>query len=244
MREKMPPIFILAGGLGSRLGQLGKEKPKAMMTVAGEPFIAHQLQLLRRHGFEVAVICTGHLGEQIESLVGDGSAFDITVFYSRDSGTGDLLGTGGALKRAVTIFPIAGDVALTYGDSYLDIPYLPIYQAFLGSGQDALMTVLRNKNKWGRSNIRINQGLIELYDKSALDEKLDYIDFGLTFLKRSVFEAITAEIFDLSLLWQNLIVCKQLTAYEVCNRFYEIGTPHGLRETESFILEQQAKARR
>jgi NDP-sugar pyrophosphorylase family protein len=97
----MIPIAILAGGLATRLGPLTAKTPKALVEVAGEPFIAHQLRLLQREKVNEVVLCVGHLGEPIRSFVGDGRAFGIKVLYSFD---GDrLLGTGGALRRALPL---------------------------------------------------------------------------------------------------------------------------------------------
>ena len=88
------PAAILAGGLATRLRPITTTIPKAMVEVAGRPFIAHQLDLLRENGVRRVVLCLGYLGEQIEQYLGDGAAFGMELRYSHD---GDrLLGTGGA----------------------------------------------------------------------------------------------------------------------------------------------------
>jgi NDP-sugar pyrophosphorylase family protein len=92
------PLALLAGGLGTRVRGISPNLPKALFEVAGHPFIAHQLALLRRGRIRRVVICTGHLGAQIEAYVGDGAAFGLRVHYSREDDR--LLGTGGALKNA------------------------------------------------------------------------------------------------------------------------------------------------
>ena len=115
----MLPIAILAGGLATRLRPVTETIPKALIEVAGEPFLAHQLRLLRRHGFERVVLCVGYLGEQIQAFAGDGRAFGLQVEYSFDGP--QLLGTAGALRRAL---PMLGDAfAVIYGDSYLPCDY-------------------------------------------------------------------------------------------------------------------------
>src|SRR5579883_552361 len=73
--EAMPPLVLLAGGLASRLGSLTAHLPKSLLPVAGQPFIAHQLRLLATQNIREVVICCGHLGEQIQRFVGDGSRF-------------------------------------------------------------------------------------------------------------------------------------------------------------------------
>jgi MurNAc alpha-1-phosphate uridylyltransferase len=144
--ERMPPLALLAGGLATRLRPVTETIPKSMVQVAGEPFICHQLRVLAREGVSDLVICTGYLGGQIESFVGDGSRFACHVRYSAD---GDKpLGTGGALRRAL---PLLGEHFLVmYGDSYLVTPIRPVYEAFRRSRMPALMTVLPQRRPLGR----------------------------------------------------------------------------------------------
>ena len=110
---------MLAGGLATRLRPITETIPKSLVPVAGEPFLAHQLRLLHAHGFRRAVLCVGHLGETIEAEFGDGAAFGFRLEYSFDGPR--LLGTGGALKRAL---PRLGDAFFVlYGDCYLPMDY-------------------------------------------------------------------------------------------------------------------------
>ena len=98
------PVAVLAGGLATRLHPITRTVPKALVEVAGRPFIDHQLALLRANGARRVVLCLGHLGEQVVRHLGDGSAHGLEVSYSHD---GDrLLGTGGALRRAL---PLLGE---------------------------------------------------------------------------------------------------------------------------------------
>src|SRR5262245_51608475 len=126
----MLPVLILAGGLATRLRPVTERIPKALVEVAGQPFICRQLSHLRAQGIEYIVLCTGYLGEQIEALVGDGSAFGLRVIYSYDGPR--LLGTGGAVKRAL---PLAGGrFFVLYGDSFLPCNFRSVEAAFLESG--------------------------------------------------------------------------------------------------------------
>ncbi len=95
----MLPVAILAGGLATRLRPITTSIPKALVEVAGEPFIAHQLRYLKAQGISEVVLCTGYLGEMIEAVVKDGAAFGVHVKYSPDGEK--LLGTGGALRQAL-----------------------------------------------------------------------------------------------------------------------------------------------
>src|SRR5882672_4551061 len=95
------PVAILAGGLATRLHPLTEKIPKSLVPVAGKPFVVWQLECLRAQGAGRVVLCVSYLGEQIEAEVGDGSAFGLEVRYSWDGPR--LLGTGGALRRALPL---------------------------------------------------------------------------------------------------------------------------------------------
>jgi MurNAc alpha-1-phosphate uridylyltransferase len=95
------PVAILAGGLAKRLRPITETIPKALVNVAGAPFLAHQLRLLHSEGLRRIIICAGYRGEMIEAEMGDGASFDLRIEYSFDGPR--LLGTGGALKRALPL---------------------------------------------------------------------------------------------------------------------------------------------
>src|SRR5438128_6391350 len=92
------PVALLAGGLATRLRPITATIPKALVEVAGKPFIDHQLALLRRNGIRRVVLCLGYLGEQVQEHLGDGAALDMELQYSFDGER--LLGTGGAIQHA------------------------------------------------------------------------------------------------------------------------------------------------
>jgi NDP-sugar pyrophosphorylase family protein len=230
--EVMPPLALLAGGLATRLRPITEKIPKSMVQVAGEPFIGHQLRLLAREGVSDVVICTGYLGEQIEAYVGDGSRFACHVRYSAD---GDRpLGTGGALRRAL---PLLGERFLViYGDSYLNTHFRSVYEAFCGCGLPALMTVFRNEDRWESSNVEFADGIVRSYDKLNRTPAMHYIDYGLGVLDAGVVrECAEGTAFDLAELYGDLAGRRMLAGYEIRERFYEIGSPAGLAETDAFI---------
>jgi prepilin-type processing-associated H-X9-DG protein len=232
MTLAMPPLALLAGGLAARMRPITETIPKALIEVAGEPFVFHQLRLLRREGIERVVLCVGYLGEQIRNAVGDGSGFGLTVDYAFDGPK--LLGTGGALRRAL---PLLGDVFwVMYGDSYLDIPFEPAHRRFVESGLPALMTVLRNSDHWDRSNVVFADGRVSLYDKKLKLSAMQYIDYGLSLLKAETIAAHPAgEAFDLAEILTELSRAGQLAGHEVDFRFYEIGSPAGLHDTINYL---------
>src|SRR6516164_9767459 len=115
----MPPIAVLAGGLAKRMRPLSEQVAKALIEVAGEPFVAHQLRLFAREGIADVKLLVGHLWEQIERFVGNGGRFGVKVEYIVDGPM--LLGTGGAVRHALD--RLAPEFLVTYCDSWLDAPY-------------------------------------------------------------------------------------------------------------------------
>lgn len=229
----MPQVAILAGGLGTRLGNLTADCPKSMVRVCGKPFLQHQIELLRSHGVTDILLCTGHLGSQIEEYFGDGTALAVTIRYSQEIGT--LLGTAGCLKNAEAV--LDDPFMILYGDSYLPVDYREIARDFHQSGKMGLMTVYRNENQYDASNVVVRRNMVTCYSKSARTPEMVYIDYGVSVLSKSVLELIPRdEVFTLEELYNLLIEEGELAAHEVQERFYEIGSLSGLRECEEFIF--------
>lgn len=228
----MLPIAILAGGLATRLRPITEKIPKALVDIAGKPFIVHQLDLLKRQGIEHVVLCVGYLGEMINDLVGKGDRFDLQIEYSYDGPV--LLGTGGSLKKAL---PLLGDsFFVLYGDSYLGCDYKKVQFAFEMSGKPALMTILRNEDRWDKSNILYQDGRIMKYDKKHLTSHMKYIDYGLSVLSKDIFTGIDKEsVFDLAELYKDMVDTGRMASYEVSERFYEIGSHQGIEEISRLL---------
>lgn len=229
----LPPVCILAGGLGTRLGTVTKTVPKPLVEVAGEPFLIHQLRLLARHGATRAVCCVGHLGELIEARLG-GEVAGVEVAYSYD-GPG-LDGTLGAIRRARKL--LGERFLVLYGDTYLRIDYRAACRDWLESGAPALMTVLRNEGRWDASNARYANGKVLAYDKRHPAPDMAYIDYGLGGLTAGAIDAAGEQVADLSDLYSYLAARGQLAGYEATERFFEIGSPAALEETGAFLRSQ------
>jgi N-acetyl-alpha-D-muramate 1-phosphate uridylyltransferase len=229
------PVVILAGGLATRLRPVTEKIPKSLVEINGEPFIAHQLRLIRGQGIEHVVICAGYLGDRIQEYVGDGDAFGIRTEFSYDFPT--LLGTGGAIKKAL---PLLGDAFFTlYGDSYLPCDFAEVQRAFEPCGRQALMTVYRNDGQWDRSNVEFDQGRIIRYDKNQQSPGMRWIDYGLGVFRRTAFDHVPAgKPCDLALVYQHLLAQGQLAGFEVRERFYEIGSFDGIEEIGRFLSQQ------
>lgn len=230
MNNNVFPVVILAGGLATRLRPISIEIPKSLIDVKGEPFIAHQLRLLHAKGLRNVVICLGYLGEKIVDFVGSGERFGLAISYSFDGEK--LLGTAGAIKQAL---PLLGDnFFILYGDSYLTCDYVKIQSYFENSNKQALMAVFRNENQWDKSNVEFKEGLIVAYDKQHQTKLMHHIDYGLGIFQKQAFEQVPEnQCYDLASLYHLLLKNNQLAAYEVKERFYEVGSFSGIAALEA-----------
>lgn len=231
-------VAILAGGLATRLRPITEKIPKSLVEVAGKPFICHQLDYLRKQGINSVVLCIGYLGEMIQEVVGNGSRWDMHVSYSPDGPI--LLGTGGALRQAL---PLLGEhFFILYGDSYLPIDFSDVEKTYVVSGKKGLMTVLKNQNRWDKSNVEFNAGEIIEYNKNVIRPQMHYIDYGLGLLKSSALKAYPkGQSFDLSKVYNDLSLAGELAGFEVFERFYEIGSRQGIADTQDYLLEKIVK---
>jgi len=228
----MPPIAVLAGGLATRMRPLTERVPKALLEVAGEPFIAHQLRLFAREGIGDVKLLVGHGWKQIEHFVGGGQRFGVRVEYIVDGPV--LLGTGGAIRHALD--RLGPEFLVTYCDSWLDAPYEPVVEAFRAFGQPALMCVYCNDNRWDVSNVEFVNGIICRYSKKLRVPAMHHIDWGLGMLKASAVAARPlGELWDLAELYEELANAGRLAGYEMTRRFYEIGSFEGLGETNCLL---------
>lgn len=228
----MLPVAILAGGLATRLRPQSDHVPKALLSIAGRPFIFHQLELLKRQSIERVVLCVAHLGEQIEEAVGDGAALGLTVEYSFDGC--ELLGTGGAVRKAM---PLLGDqFFVLYGDSYTPCSFAQIQRAYEDSRRPAMMTVLRNEGRWDHSNILFRDGALIEYNKRSPRTDMLHIDYGLSIFSAAAFASYARQrVLDLADVCADLSRGGQLAGFEVTERFYEIGSPQGMADADSFL---------
>jgi NDP-sugar pyrophosphorylase family protein len=226
----LPTVCILAGGRGTRLGELTREVPKPLLEVAGEPFLLHQLRLLAGHGARTAVICVGHRGEMIQSRIGD-ARFGVRITYSHD-GPG-LDGTLGAIRRALPLLPEC--FLVLYGDTYLRVGYGAAVRAWCESGLPALMVVLRNEGRWDTSNARYERGRVLAYDKHAPTPAMSWIDYGVGGLTAGALARVPDTECELATLYTELARREELCGHVATERFYEIGTPCALREAEMFL---------
>lgn len=230
----MLPIIVLAGGLATRLRPLTETIPKSLIDINGIPFVVHQLRLFESKGLKRVHFCLGFLGEMVEEIV-KAESWKMEITFSHDGEK--LLGTGGAIKKMLKDFP--QEFMITYGDSYLDANYKDValfYERQETGIIKGLMTVFKNDEKWDSSNVIFKDSQIITYTKKYKTEEMEYIDFGLGILTQGHFgDYEQDQVFDLSEIYENAAIQKQLIGYEVYNRFYEVGSFSGIQELSNYL---------
>lgn len=230
---------ILAGGLGTRMLPATEALPKVLLPVAGEPFAHYQLTQLRAGGVTEVVYCIAHLGAMVRAFAGDGSRWGLDVTYV-DEGE-ELLGTAGALRLAADQGALRDHFLVLYGDSYLPIDLRPVDAAFTRVPEPALMTVFHNRDEWVPSNVDFDGKRVLVYDKRRKAPRMEWVDYGVSVLTRDLIGEIPpGTTVDLSDVFHALSAAGRLAGHEIDERFYEIGSPAGLRDVEAILSQAPA----
>jgi NDP-sugar pyrophosphorylase family protein len=226
-------IVILAGGRATRLYPITKTIPKSMVEIQGKPFFKYQLELLKKNKIYDIVMCVGTFADQIIEYFGDGKDFGVSIKYSIEKPE-KLLGTAGAIKNAERL--LDESFFVMYGDSYLPVDFAKISNEFSKRHKAGLMTVYENDGKFDKSNVAISNGIVTIYDKSGKFKDLRYIDYGLLVLEKKTIDSISSnEFVNLESILGKMIEKKELAAYEVNQRFYEIGSMSGIKDFEKYL---------
>jgi NDP-sugar pyrophosphorylase family protein len=206
--------------------------PKALVAVAGRPFIDHKLETLAALGFSEVLLSTGVGHSAIRQHVGDGHRFGVTVRYVYDGV--HPLGTGGAVQSALRMLPDAFWV--TYGDSLVHADVERAEELFGSARSVALMTVLHVPDRQDIANARVADDRVVAYSKSPRPPRAEHTDYGLLLLTRDAFVSPRSRIpFDLGEVLSPLAEGRQLSAFETRHPFRDIGDPDALRATEAFL---------
>jgi NDP-sugar pyrophosphorylase family protein len=203
-----------------------------MVRVLGKPFLEFEIQLLAKAGVTDFILCVGYMGQTIVDYFGDGSRFAVKIHYSLEGEK--LLGPSGALKKATPL--LHPNFFVTYGDAYLPFDYQSAMSKFEESGKLGMMVVYENHNRFGRSDVVVEKGYVQKYDKHNQTPKMVWINYGVSFLKVEALDLIpyNQEVSEEEF-YGKLIAKRQLLAHETKNRFYEIGTPETLKEFERLM---------
>ncbi len=227
----LPKVAILAGGFGTRLGELTRDLPKPMIEIAGKPFLAHVIDSFASCGFLEFVLLVGHRSEVIERWFGDGRKMGVTVRYSRES---QPLGTGGAIRDAAAL--LGERFLVTYGDILRRYPY----DAFARESSGNRLAVY----PYQPGSTTIQSGNTELGDGNRVVRfvkggELPYVDAGFALVTATALRMMPDQgscSFE-STVYPQLAAAGELSAEIVDLDFYDIGNPADLARTRAALEE-------
>ncbi len=223
---------VLAGGKGTRLRPLTYEIPKSMVSIHHRPFLEHLLELVKPFGISRVLLLVGYLGGQIEKYFGDGSRFGLKVEYSHEQ---TLLGTGGALKNARD--KLAEEFLLLNGDTFLPIDYRELIEFFHRYDKISTVAVFNDPRGITANNTAVGESnlIIDYNKKDSVG--MTHVDAGAAIFKKDVLNMIPeARVCSLEKeVFHKLIEMKQLSAFPINQRFYDMGSLEGLRLLEEVL---------
>jgi NDP-sugar pyrophosphorylase family protein len=227
--DQLPPVCILAGGRGIRLGDLTAETPKPLLTVAGRPFLEHILESLSHAGIRDVVLSIGYLAERFRETIGDGSRFGLRIAFVEDGA--EPAGTAGGVRNCLPF--LGSEFLVMYGDSLLRADPATVVAAHHDGGRLATMTVLPAAVAPEPPNCTVAGNAVLDYAKHPAPPDATHIDYGMLVFERAAFDAYHGS--DLADLQQLLARSGQMTACVVHTPYTEIGTPAALAEAEDAL---------
>ncbi len=224
------PIFILVGGLGTRLSSVVNDVPKPMASVAGRPFLEHLIKFHASKGFKNFIFLTGYMSEVIENHFKDGSELGVSIAYSVEK---ERLGTGGAIKLGLQNFPteyfflINGD---TFSDTELDS---------LCKGKVNTLAIVRMEDTARYGTVcTSHDGRVTEFKEKEDSAGEGYINTGSYFLAAKDVMKIETPKFSLeNVLFPELTEKGSLYAVKNNGSFLDIGIPEDYLRCESFFNE-------
>lgn len=216
-------VIVLAGGMGTRLGDSARGLPKPMVPIGDRPFLELLIESFTSCGFRDFVLLTGHSGDVIERHFGDGNRFDIKIEYSRDAVP---LGTGGAIRDARRL--LGDPFLITYGDVLRRFDY----DRFVTEHSAPCLAVYE---RISTGNTEIEGDRVIRFDKHA--PELPYIDAGFSLMPASTINLLPksgACSFE-EIVFPRLAAERRLACEIVDRNFFEIGTPEELAKTRTAL---------
>jgi len=221
--HRTPQVVIMAGGLGTRLGEMTEWKPKSLIEVNGQPILTHILDWARKQGCLNALVLTGHLGEHFDGFTHPGMA----VSFCREPSP---LGTGGALWNARHL--LEERFLLLWGDDLHPIQYRPLVERHEQSGAPLTMTVTQ---KHSAVNLHHHDGVLQNYDKAKPTKEFNGYEAGTSVVEKS---AVLAHGKEGVWSWEETIypaLGGKAAVHLDDTTFWDMGTPERLALLEEFL---------
>lgn len=216
--------MILAAGKGERMRPLTLHTPKPLLPVAGKALIEYHIEALARAGFTELVINHAWLGEQLETALGDGSRYGVSICYSPE---GQPLETGGGIFNAL---PLLGDgpFVLVNGDVWTDYDFALLPRQLKA---DAHLVLVENPPHHPQGDFALVDGWVQAQGASLLTYS------GIAVLRPQVFAGCTAGAFPLAPLLRKAMDDGRVTGEQHAGHWLDVGTVERLAQAEQWVLQ-------
>jgi MurNAc alpha-1-phosphate uridylyltransferase len=213
--------MILAAGRGNRMRPLTDRVPKPLLRVGGKPLIQYHIERLAAAGIRELVINYAHLGQQIESALGDGSRFGVSIRWSAE-GEGRALETGGGIFKAL---PLLGDAPflVVNGDIWTDIPFDGLS---LAEGDLAHLVLVENPDHNARGDFALSSGRV------GIEGEPRHTFSGVGVYSPELFIGCTPGAFPLAPILREAMSMDRVGGRLHRGEWWDIGTPERLAELD------------
>ena len=226
---EMPQVVVLAGGLGTRLGDLTQRIPKSLVEVDDKPIIGHILDWISGQGCNRALILTGHLGEQFEQY----THHTVSLTYVQEP---QPLGTGGALWNAVDY--LEPEFILLWGDDFHPIDYQKLVIKHRDDANLMTMTVTESHETM---NLQHREGRVIKYDKHNSIPDFNGYEAGTSVVSKRIVLLFGR---DGKWSWEETVYPKlsgKIGAHIDNTKFWDMGTPERLSKLIEFLKQQPTR---
>jgi NDP-sugar pyrophosphorylase family protein len=231
---------LLVGGTGTRLRSVVASMPKPLASVGGQSFLELLVRQLRHQGIRRLIMCSGYLADQIENKFGDGSAWDLTIEYSREE---QPLGTAGAVKLAQHHLAEASDFLVMNGDSFLEIDFGQLIQFHRKRKGLVSMAVVpvEDAGRYGTVRVDSRHHVVRFIEKTGAAGP-GLINAGVYVFDRAILEHIPEGPASLERDVFPSVLDRGIYALEQHGMFIDIGTPQDYARARALCDQLRAAA--
>jgi MurNAc alpha-1-phosphate uridylyltransferase len=218
--------MILAAGRGERMRPLTDHTPKSLLQVGGKPLIFRHLEKLADAGFGLVVINHAHLGQQIESAVGDGGRWNLTIQFSAEV---DALETAGGIRNAL---PLLREqvFAVVNADVYSDYDYARLAGAIRQMQAETLahLVLVDNPPHHPAGDFSLEGDLV----RAGTKDRLTFSGIGA--YRAALFDPVAPGArFPLAPLLREQMTLGRITGEHFRGEWDDIGTPQRLADLQA-----------
>lgn len=212
---------ILAGGYGTRLQNVLKDRPKPMAPINGKPFLEYLILFLRSQGIQKIILAVGYMKEAIIKYFDDGMKFNVDIEYSVEERP---LGTGGAIKKATSKLT-SNTFLCVNGDSFADVNVFSLYEFHNNKGAVASLALINqdNNTRYGSVEVDASERVVNFKEKSSNGTAI--INAGFYIFEKQIFELMETDVFSLEYDLLPKLVNLGLYGKKMSGYFVDIGTP-------------------